>query len=226
MNVEQEVIIAHVLETPNEAETAHDYEVEVESCSLRFVLPRMALVLLMTFAVMGAPIILWRIVLGFGMLQAAGLGGFLTVLFSLTVFTIVWIRRRQSSRDIQGPGEPVQRKTSLKGGFSNGIPWIREKWKAFSRLALLEKEACLYFMLAAIPELGLLLFGPTPLQWSPLVKSLLILTVPAGLVFGLAGLLTGLVFWKKTGQLKIPYLVLVAIYLNFAYESGGAIMIR
>ncbi len=269
MKVEEEAIFIPVLDTPSEVETANDCEVEVEDYSLRFVLPRIALVLLMASAVVGAPIILWRIGLGFGMLQAAGWGGVLMVLFSLAVFILFWRRRRASTRDIFGEVETVlpatetverqtrfvgifqyilrllgkcwesfcgsssstnedagQQEISFKGLIQYGSLLMKENRAVFRRLAFLEKETYIYFMLAAIPELGLLVFGSTHLLWSPFVKSLLILTVPAGLVFGLAGLLAGLIFWKKTGQLKIPFLILVAIYLNFAYESGAAIFIR
>ena len=269
MSVKEELIFVPVLDTPNEVEAPSNYEIEVEDHSLRFVLSRIALVLLMATAVVGAPLILWRIGLGFGMLQAAGLGGVVTVLFSLAVFIIFWRRRRASSYDIFGEVKTmpyatgtVERETRFVGVFQYILRWLGKCWEsfcgansstnddagkqeisfkgliqyvsllmkenlaAFRRLAFLEKETYTYFMLAAIPELGLLIFGSTHLQWSPFVKSMLILTVPAGLVFGLAGLLAGLVFWKKTGQLKIPFLILVAIYLNFAYESGAAIFIR
>lgn len=266
MKVEKELIFVPVLDTPSRVEIADNCEVEAEDYSLRFVLPRIALVLLLATAVVGAPIILWRIGLGFGMLQAAGLGGVLTVLFSLAVFIFFWRRRRALTRDIFENAVPatetVERQTRFLGIFLYILRWLgkcweafcgsnpatrdgtdkqainlrgliqygsllmKENWAAFRQLAFLEKETYIYFMLAAIPELGLLVFGSTPLLWSPLVKNMLILTVPAGLVFGLAGLLVGLIFWKKTGQLKIPFLILVAIYLNFAYESGAAILIR
>lgn len=266
MKVEKELVFVSIIDTPSEVENTNDCEVEAEDYSLRFVLPRIALALLLAIAVVGAPIILWRIGLGFGMLQAAGWGGVLMVLFSLAVFIFFWRRRRASTRDIFENAVPateiVERRTRFVGVFQYLLRWLGKCWEsfcgsssstndnankqeisfkgliqyvsllmkenraAFGRLAFLEKETYIYFMLAAIPELGLLVFGSTHLLWSPLVKSMLILTVPVGLVFGLTGLLAGLIFWKKTGQLKIPFLILVAIYLNFAYESGAAILIR
>ena len=268
MNSEDQQIFAPTIDTPSEVECL-DGDIEVGDYSLRFVLPRIALVLLMTIAVMGAPIILWRIGLGFGMLQAAGMGGVLTVLFSLTVFILHWRRRRNSPYNIfkgieavSFGTDTVRRQTSFAGVVYYSLRWLGKCWESFCgsqtstkvgagrneisfrgliqygflmikehlaifrRRAILEKEMYIYFMLVAVPELGLFIFGSTHLQWSSLVKSFFILTVPAGLVFGLAGLLAGLVLWKKTGQLKTAFLILVAVYLNFAYESGAAILIR
>lgn len=226
MNAEEELIYAPTLDTPNEAQNADYYGIIAEDYSFRFVLPRIILTFLLAFTVVAAPFLLWRVWLGLSILQSSGIGGGVTALFILAVGSVLWIRRKRFSGDIWKGAPPVQGTLRLRDGIQNPLPWLRERWEAFGRLALMEKEVYLYFMLAAIPGMGIFLFGATPLLWGPLVTSFLTLMVPAGLIFGLAGLMAGLLFWTKTGELKTAYLVLVALYLNFAYESGGAIFIR
>ncbi|NIY16005.1 MAG: hypothetical protein GWM98_14465, partial [Nitrospinaceae bacterium] len=209
------------IDTPSEAEM--EGEIELEDYSLPFILPRIALVLLISSFVFGFPVILWRIWLSFTTLQTANWSGVLSVLLVIGVLTAFWRKRKNSTRDIVEEAETaarvnasVQRQTSFSGGlkyllrwmgqcwevfcgsksksaggepsvsFAGGMQyavlWLRESWQAFGRLTSLEKEANIYFMLAAIPELLLLIFGSVHLHWSPLTAGILPITVLPGLV--------------------------------------------
>lgn len=226
MTTEEELIFAPKIDTSYGVYRGGTLKMEVEDYTFYFVLPRIGLVLLLTVTFLAAPLIVWRIWLSLGMLQGEGLTGAALELMILATFLTFWGLRKKSSHRLLEGGEPFHRTVSLKNGFSHAVPWLKEQWQVFKRLAPLEKETYIYFMLAAVPETLLLLFGSSPLLWESGVAHLITLTVPMGLIFGMAGLLKGLMFWYRTGTLKLPYLVLVAVYLNFAYESGGAILIR
>ena len=226
MTLEEELIFAPKLDTSVGVFRLGGFKLEAEEYTLRFVLPRMTLVLLLTAAFTMAPLILWRIWLGIGMLQSMGPVGGVAELGAVSVFLGFWIWRKKSTRNILEAEAPLQRTAHLKDGFSQVRPWLIENGKAFQRLAPLEKEAYIYFLLAGIPEMLLLMYSSTPLQWSSGVAHLITLTVPLGLIFGMAGIVAGLVFWHRTGKLNLAYLVLFVLYLNFAYESGGALAIR